>query len=62
MVEYHRLGRIVHLYMYQMLANHAVAFNVGTVTHQTDTIFKIKPSNGIHSMETGNQGMHLLFN
>ena len=40
MVGYHGLGRIVCFYMYQMLANLAIAFNEVAVTQQTATIFK----------------------
>jgi hypothetical protein len=45
-----------------MLANHALEFKVLAVTRQTVTILKSIQSNGVHSMKTGNQGMHLLFN
>jgi hypothetical protein len=56
------LGRIVHLDMYQMLANHAIAFKVDAVTHQKARILKSKQRTGIHTMKTGNQGMHIPFN
>ena len=62
MVGYHGLGRKVRLNMYQMLANHAIAFKVVAVTCQTATILRSMQSNGVHSMKTGNQGMHLPFN
>ena len=54
MVSYHGLGRVVlHLYMYQMLANHAIEFKVVAVTRQTARILKSMQSNGVlHSMKT----------
>ena len=58
MVGYHGHGRVGSLYMYQMLANHAIAFKVVAVTRQTAIILKSIQSNGVHSMKTGNQGMH----
>jgi hypothetical protein len=62
MAGYHGLGRIVRLYMFQMLASHVIAFKVVAATRQTATILKSMQSTGIHSIRMGNQGMYLPFN
>jgi hypothetical protein len=62
MVGYHGLARVVSLYMYQMLASRAIAFKVVAVTRKTAMVLKSIQSYGVHSMKTGNQGMHLPFN
>ena len=46
---------IVRLNMGKMVANHAVAFKVFAVTHQTRSMLESMQCDGVHSFKTGYQ-------